>query len=248
VNISHAIPTPPTTNPCGSGGTYYSHPALDLNLRHPVVNPPEWVNQVYLHDRWAYYYHKCLTASHGYGSQWWTWPLLLRPVAYYYQDNLGFDSLKHEPLRAEVFNLGNPAIWWFAIPCMVYCAVVAYRERRYAPAFIVLAFASAWLPFSGVPRVMFLYHMFGSLSFMMLAVAYALARLRRSFVLGLDFAGLRLPALTGKHLALAYLGLVLLTFAYFYPLWTGAYLTGDSWTHRMWFQVPDFLVTKISWI
>lgn len=248
VGIAHAIPTPPQANPCGSGGTYNSQPALNLEPGHLTFHPGEWAHQVVLHDRWAYYYHKCLTASHGYGSQWWTWPLLLRPVAYYYQDNLGFDGLTHAPLRAEVFNLGNPAIWWFAIPCMVYCAAVAYRERRYAPAFIVLAFASAWLPFSGVPRVMFLYHMFGSLSFMMLAVAYSLARLRQNFALRLRLGGVHLPVLTGTHLAFAYLGLVLLIFVYFYPLWTGAYLTGDAWTHRMWLQLPDFLVTKISWI
>jgi dolichyl-phosphate-mannose--protein O-mannosyl transferase len=39
---------------------------------------------------------------------------------------------------------------------------------------------------------------------------------------------------------------MLLTFVFFYPLWTGLPITGDAWSHRMWLQIsPDL---KISWI
>ena len=139
---------------------------LDLGL---------YLHQVYVHDQWAYDYHAHLTATHPYGSKWYSWPLLLRPVAYYYQDGLGTASICPPPpsaplatasnpnctLRSEVFNLGNPAIWWFSIPCLLYCAVVAIRERSWPAALIVVAFLAAWLPFVRVTRVMFLYHMFG---------------------------------------------------------------------------------------
>jgi hypothetical protein len=204
------------------------------------------------HDRWAYQYHASLCASHTYGSPWYSWPLLLRPVAYYYADNLGTSSpCQSNPpaplatgasthnctLRAEVFNLGNPAIWWAAVPALIFCAVYAVRRRNYPAAFIVVAFLLAWLPFSRVTRVMFLYHMFGSLPLVMLALAFALAKLR-AVVLRIKVGAIQLPAVTGTHLATAYLGLVLVMFVYFYPAWTALPLSGDAWQNRMWINVP----------
>jgi hypothetical protein len=226
-----------------------------------------YLQQVWVHDRWAYDYHAHLTATHPYGSRWFSWPLLLRPVAYYYQDGLGAAGVcqptaasgtQQAPpnctLREEVFNLGNPAIWWFSVPCVLYCLYIAIRERNWRAALIVFALGAAWLPFSRVTRVMFLYHMFGGLPFMMLAIAFTLNRMRR-WVLGLKYGSLALPRLNGTHLASAYLGLVLVTFIFFYPVWSALPITGDSWNQRIWFQVPnpvDIPVigkeTKISWI
>jgi dolichyl-phosphate-mannose--protein O-mannosyl transferase len=175
-------------------------------------------------------------------------------VAYYFQDSLGFDSLNHAPLREEVFNLGNPAIWWASIPAVIYCLYAAVRRRGYAPIFIAIAFLAAWLPFSRVTRVMFLYHMFGSLPLMILAVAYACTDLR-GWVLRRRRDGAALLGVTGRHLALAYLGTVLLTFFFFYPLWSALPITSDSWTQRIWLNLPAenrFLHiqpdTRISWI
>ena len=243
-----------------------SHPdplALTLSAVHlggatvwvpTALDPGRYVRQIVIHDQWAYDYHAHLAATHPYGSKWYTWPFLLRPVAYYYQDGLGVDSLNHAPLREEVFNLGNPAIWWASIPALVYCAVVALCRRRYPAIFIVIAFAAAYLPFSRVTRVLFLYHMFGSLPLMILAVSYALADLRR-WVTDRKIGTIRLRAPTGRLLAAAYLGTVLVVFIYFYPLWSALPITGDSWQQRIWFNLPTdnrFLHiqpdTRISWI
>lgn len=223
-----------------------------------------YMHNILVHDRWSYDYHANLTATHPYGSRWFSWPLLLRPVAYYYQDGLGAAGVcppaptpttaANCTLRSEVFNLGNPAIWWFSIPCLVFCVVVAIRERNWRAALIVIAFAAAWLPFARVTRVLFLYHMFGGLPFMILAIAFTLNRMR-SWVMRWDLGSMALPRLNGTHIAAAYLGLVLLTFIYFYPLWTALPITGDSWNQRIWFQVPNPVNiplvgpdTKISWI
>lgn len=218
------------------------------------LDPVRYINQIKVHDEWAYDYHAHLTATHPYGSKWYTWPLLLRPVAYYYQDGTGVDSLTGAPLREEVFNLGNPAIWWAAIPALIYCAVVAVWRRKYAAIFIAIAFAAAWLPFSRVTRVMFLYHMFGSLPLMILAVAYALTDLK-GWVTRRQLGPMRLIAPTGRLLVTAYLGTVLLTFIFMYPMWTALPITGASWQQRIWFNIPAdnrFLHiqpdTRISWI
>ena len=130
-------------------------------------------------------------------------------------------------------------------------AVVAVRRRSITAALIVFAFLAAWLPFVRVTRVMFLYHMFGGLPFMMLAVAFAIARLRR-FELRIQLGPAELPAITGTHLALAYLGMVVLVFLFFYPLWTGLPLTGEGWMQRIWFSPdttrPYLFDLNISWV
>jgi dolichyl-phosphate-mannose--protein O-mannosyl transferase len=224
--------------------------ALRLSKIGPIwiptgLDPVLYIHQMVVHDQWAYDYHAHLTATHTYGSAWYSWPFLLRPVAYYYQDNLGVSDPSHEVLRAEVFDLGNPAIWWASIPALVYCGIYAVRRRRYGPALIVVAFLAAWLPFSRVSRVLFLYHMFGGLPFMILGLAFALTQLRNSsFRLTLGHSAL--PVLEGRHLAVGWLVLCVVVFVFFYPVWTGLPISSSDWMQRIWLNLGTD--TKISWI
>src|SRR2546421_6499670 len=60
-------------------------------------------------------YHLNLKADHIFYSPWWSWPLDFRPVVYYYTgQGLGVDQSSGSTLVAEIFNLGNPLIWWAA--------------------------------------------------------------------------------------------------------------------------------------
>jgi dolichyl-phosphate-mannose--protein O-mannosyl transferase len=86
--------------------------------------------------------------------------------------------------------------------------------------------------------VIFMYHMFGGLIFMILGLAYVLARIA-SGSLWLGFGG-GLQRLTGKPVLYVWLAVAILFFIYFYPVWTGIpigdtqYLGGFG-TGRMWF-------------
>jgi len=57
----------------------------------------------------AWNYHKNLTATHPWSSEWWTWPLMLRPVLMYYQE---VPPGSH--IVETITNLGNPFVWWSA--------------------------------------------------------------------------------------------------------------------------------------
>ncbi|TMD08499.1 MAG: phospholipid carrier-dependent glycosyltransferase, partial [Chloroflexi bacterium] len=93
----------------------------------------------------SYVYHATLTASHPYGSPWYSWPFLYRPVAYYWEaQGLGVDANTGQPLVAGLINLGNPWIWWSAIPCLLAMPYFAIRHRSYAAAFILLAFLTQY--------------------------------------------------------------------------------------------------------
>jgi dolichyl-phosphate-mannose-protein mannosyltransferase len=56
-------------------------------------------------------------AIHPYCANWYTWPLMLRPLAYYYQqDPFSFrDATRTTQLYYDVHAMGNPFLWWFAL-------------------------------------------------------------------------------------------------------------------------------------
>lgn len=180
-----------------------------------------------------WYYQAHLQATHPYASRWYTWPFLIRPVWYYYQP-LGNN------LAAGIVNLGNPIIWWASLPALVYCGYDAVVRRRWQPALIVVGFLAEWLPFAKISRILFLYHMFGGLIFMILALAYTVARMQETRVV--TFRGGRwVSAVTHTRpgYVIGALVVVFLFFLYFYPLWTGtpisnSALLGGFGTGKMW--------------
>jgi dolichyl-phosphate-mannose--protein O-mannosyl transferase len=177
-----------------------------------------------LGDMWrynvqAYVYHATLKATHPYGSPWYSWPFLIRPVAYYYESvGLGVDANNGQPLVAGMVNLGNPWIWWTSLPCLVVMPYWAIRYKSYPAALITIGFVTQYLPWSQISRVIFLYHMFGGLPFMLLALALVLSTWAES-----DFAIGDNPIptwISGRWILGAHLAIAVLFFVYFYPVWT----------------------------
>jgi dolichyl-phosphate-mannose-protein mannosyltransferase len=181
------------------------------------------------YQRQAYIYHATLTATHPYGSPWFSWPFLYRPVAYYYEyQGLGVDAITHHPLVAGIVDLGNPLVWWASIPAVLMLPYFVFRHRSFPAAVILVGFVTQYLPWARITRVIFLYHMFGGLIFMVLALAFVLARMAQAGPLRIEFAGDRIE-LTGRYLVPAYLAIVVLSFLYFYPLWTGLPISDSSY-------------------
>ncbi len=199
-----------------------------------------------LHDllvyNWqAYEYQATLTATHPYGSAWYTWPFLYRPVAYYYQyQGLGIDGVTGRPLVAGIVNLGNPIIWWASLPALLALPYFVLRHRSFPATVILVGYITQYLPWSRVTRVLFLYHYFGPLIFAILALAFLLTRMQQAGPVRLDLFGRRHVVSTGWLLP-AFLAVVVLSFAYFYPVWTGlpisdqAYLSGFP-LGKMWLR------------
>jgi dolichyl-phosphate-mannose-protein mannosyltransferase len=181
------------------------------------------------YQRQSYIYHATLTATHPYGSPWFSWPFLYRPVAYYYEyQGLGVDAVTHHSLVAGIVNLGNPLIWWASIPAVLMLPYWVLRHRSFPAAVILVGFVTQYLPWARITRVIFLYHMFGGLIFMVLALAFVLVRVQQAGPLRIDVAGDRIE-LSTRYLVPAYLVLVVLSFLYFYPVWTGLPISDSSY-------------------
>ena len=160
---------------------------------------------------WSYTYHHTLTATHPYGSRPWSWPLLSRPVLYYADySNLGMDRFTGQILISRISNLGNPWIWWTSLPCMAALPYFIVRYRSFPALLILLGFITQYLPWWPITRVLFMYHMFGGLIFMILALAFVLVQLAE-----------RLQPTAREAVIAFHLATAVLFFAYFYPVWTG---------------------------
>jgi dolichyl-phosphate-mannose--protein O-mannosyl transferase len=185
-----------------------------------------------LYQKASYTYHATLTATHPYGSPWWSWPFLSRPVLYYAEyTNLGIDHWTGQALISRIEDLGNPWIWWTSLPCVLSLPYFIIRHKSFPATLILIGFITQYLPWSHISRVLFMYHMFGGLIFMILALAFVLAHIA---------ANVR-PL--GRTLLIGHLGLAVVFFIYFYPIWTGLPISisandaGDGtpiWGPKMW--------------
>ena len=188
----------------------------------------------WLRYQWEIYnFHRHLDAAHPYLSRPWGWLLLARPVSYFYAtpNTCGTSSCSQ-----EVLAVGNPAIWWAAIPALGVTLWRVFSRFDWRAASIVVAFVVGYVPWfwsDAHHRTMFLFYMLPVVPFMVLAL---------TLVLGLVLARANATALRhgiGIAAVGAYLLAVIVCFGYLYPVLAGQTLTYDQWHSRMWFRNCD---------
>jgi dolichyl-phosphate-mannose-protein mannosyltransferase len=165
-------------------------------------------------QRQILYYHSHLKATHLYQSQWWEWPLTMRPVWYYVSYANG--------RIAHIYANGNFVLYLAFVPAVLWTLARWWRSDRRAFLVLLIGFFGQWLPWALVPRISFVYHFLPAAIFGSVAVAWVMSEL---FRLGR----------WGRTIAIGYLALVVLSFAFFYPIRAAVPLTPQQVEQRMWF-------------
>jgi Gpi18-like mannosyltransferase/predicted membrane-bound dolichyl-phosphate-mannose-protein mannosyltransferase len=179
-----------------------------------------------------YWYHSSLTAPHCAGSPWWSWPLDLKPVYWYFGASSGGTN-------GYIYDAGNIVLFWAALPAAALTIALAIRARSWSLAVVSLAMLTqyvAWIPIS---RVLFFYHFFTVLPFYLLSLAAILAVLweRR------------------RKVVLIFLGVAAAVFVIFYPYVSGMPIPGEigsiyeilpTWHYDPTFYPTDSCPTAIS--
>lgn len=156
----------------------------------------------------AYRYHAGLTEAHPWGSKWWSWPLMIRPLLMYYQVN---GAGQYEIMT----TLTNPILLWSST--LAVGASVLYmfgqwilhglkKAVKHELLPLIVGYFAFWLPFADISRVMFMYHYIPAYGFALAILAYWLARGMQSKwwrVLVIIFIGI------GLVLSIAYLPLAM---------------------------------------
>ena len=153
--------------------------------------------------------------AHPYQSDWWSWPLILRPIWYFYAPDNG--------AWRGVLLIGNPAILWGGIVAVAACLIRWWRSGN-GPA---LGAAGLWIGslaiWAIIPKSLgFFYYYYPSAIFLSIALALALRPL----------AGKR-----GRRFRTGFMLLSAALFVYFYPILSAMPLNGErAFTRWIWFR------------
>jgi dolichyl-phosphate-mannose--protein O-mannosyl transferase len=183
----------------------------------------------------AYKFHSGLTEKHVYQSWPWQWLLLGRPVAFYWNNtgNCGAPSCAR-----EILLLGTPVLWWSFGPALVALVWFGIARRDWRAFAIGTGAVASMLPWYYYAvsdgRTMFSFYLLPGLPFLILAVVYVLGAIMTPPD-GMATGSLRTDRqLIGTVAASAYVALVALCFAYFFPIFVGQLIPYASWSARMW--------------
>ncbi|MGI9156831.1 MAG: dolichyl-phosphate-mannose--protein mannosyltransferase [Marmoricola sp.] len=191
----------------------------------------------YHHDVYSFHTGKGLRdATHIYQSNPGGWLILSRPVGVDAQLGIkpgeqGCTAPAGSTCLRQVLLLGNPAVWWGATLAFGY-AILAWAGRRdWRYGVVVVGVLVTWLPWLKYDdRPIFSYYSIMIEPFLILGLALVLGR-----ILGPTTASSyrrRVGAIAGG----GYLVLVLVTFAWFWPIWTDQLITTPHWLQRIWFH------------
>jgi dolichyl-phosphate-mannose--protein O-mannosyl transferase len=199
---------------------------------HWYLRPFEALPKLWDYNHQIWNFHVGLHEKHPYQSWPWQWPILQRPVAFYYTEPAGPNCGSTRCSR-EVLCIGTPAIWWVAIVALVMLIFIWAVNRDWRAGAILLSYLAGWVPWF-VPafndRTMFQFYATTMLPFMVLGI---------TLVIGLLIGPERIVGVRrvfGSALAGAYLLVVLANFVYLYPILTAKIIPYLSWHSRMWFD------------
>jgi Gpi18-like mannosyltransferase len=217
----------------------------------------------------VWYEKSVSSATHPYASPWWSWPLMLRPIAYW----------QNFPKTGDVQTIwggGNPLLWWGALTAITITAVNALERPNLTRSFLVIGYVSYLLIWAWIGRTLFLYHYMASIYFGYLALAILLAECFKEraepwehlallltmtpvFFLGMPSAWawiafialigvygvvLLRTSYAGRYVAGVFVFVALILFVYYFPIWVGMPLPREGYYARMWLQAGGLR----SWI
>ncbi|MBD2109526.1 phospholipid carrier-dependent glycosyltransferase [Nodosilinea sp. FACHB-13] len=177
-----------------------------------------------IHRRlWSTHQSIAAGAGHDYCSPWHSWPLMMRPVAYFYE--------RADGIATTIHAMGNPVLWWLGTAAVLALGL-GWLSRRVtgenrgvrSPSnavvlFILLNYLANWLPWALVSRCTFLYHAMGMAAVSTLGLAWLMAQWWQH------------PR--DRPLALVLLGAIALSFLFWLPLYLGTPLSLEA-LHRRW--------------
>ncbi|MFN6535905.1 MAG: dolichyl-phosphate-mannose--protein mannosyltransferase [Nostoc sp. EkiNYC01] len=190
---------------------------------------------------------------HPYCAAWYKWPLMTRPMAYYYQTAGSINEplpVMGPPLPSDavkviydVHAMGNPFLWWFGMAAMLFLMgmlvsqvmIPWVKEKRFSvPAtlsvdtwialYLVINYAANLLPWVKVTRCVFIYHYMCAVVFVFLAIAWFVDQCLRSYYQQLRAVGVSISFI------------ILIAFIFWMPVYLGLPLSPDAYKLRMWFN------------
>ncbi|NLP22235.1 MAG: phospholipid carrier-dependent glycosyltransferase [Erysipelotrichaceae bacterium] len=151
--------------------TLFYIPFVDSNNSHLIKKMID--SQIYIFN-----YHTNLEATHYFSSLWYEWPIMIKPVWYY-------SRVVSDTLREGISSFGNPLVWWVGIFAFIFQFYILFNKNiskadKYNTIFILIAYLSGLLPWVLVTRVIFIYHYFPCVPFVVLMIINSFKQIRNN--------------------------------------------------------------------
>ncbi len=162
-----------------------------------------WDNQVFM-----FTYHRGVHDPHPYSSDWYQWIVDGRPILYYRD----LTRLSADGTKSLFASFNNPLVSWTGLGAFFVTLWESFRRKNGRALFILVAILSQFVPWLAIGRVLFAYHYFPTLLFLVFAIALMMDRMLERRRKGCRLA---VYGLTGYAVIL---------YGVFYPALTGLYV------------------------
>ena len=185
----------------------------------------------------AYHFDNTDQKSHPYSSPWYTWPLMIRPIGYFFDSTSIVNS---EGVAIETFKaihlFPNPALSLLSFVSVILLTLkwiellaksIGTRkvsDEIYSISLILIGFYSNFLPWALASRSTFIYHYQPAACFAFMALAFLLFKLTTK------------NKIENISLYYASLFLILISALYWLPLQLGIEISSINFYSRMWFE------------
>ncbi len=206
-------------NQIGTGGTFSFIPGALRSLWYYSHNVLE--------------FHEELTNSAGNHHPWeskpWTWPMGLRPMLYYFADGERIKGCGSASCVKAVMLIGTPAIWWLAIPVLIWGLWRTLVKRDWRYCIVLVAYGAALLPwFLTLDRQMYYFYAVALAPFLVMAVALTLGDILGRASNSDERRG------TGLLAVCLYPGFVIANFIWLWPVLTALPISTSMWNQELW--------------
>ncbi len=194
--------------------------------------PPDAIRSLWHYTAKAYDFHSGLTNSAGNHHPWeskpWTWPMSIRPVLYAI-DQQDVPGCGAASCVKAVMLVGTPAMWWLAVPVLVYAGWRAVVRRDWRYAVVLVGYCAGWLPwFADIDRQMYFFYAIAMAPFMVMAIALICGDILYRPDRGPERRQL------GVIVVCCYAALVVTNFAWLFPVLTGMPISQGTWNMEIW--------------
>ncbi|WP_312856355.1 dolichyl-phosphate-mannose--protein mannosyltransferase [Nocardioides pelophilus] len=244
---------------CAEDDDSYVATDLDRERRWPTADESDasGVGEAWQSLRSLWYYHQDVytfhthflnCSEHTYASKPSSWLLINRPVGVAVTNDIqpadrdlpkdqkdlprddDCDAPEGSDCIRQVLLIGTPMIWWGGCIALLFAVVMWIGARDWRFGVAVVGTLSTWLPWLQYDdRPIFYFYAIAILPFIVIALTLSIGTL---------IGPSRLPSTRrtiGVVVSGAFFVLVLVNYAWFWPIWTNGLLTSSEWLDRIWF-------------
>lgn len=191
---------------------------------------PDSLRSLWQYHADMYHFNTTLHSPHVYQSNPWSWSVLGRPTAFYYESYKdGSHGCKVAECSRAITDLGNPVVWWggtIAIAVLLFWWLLGRDWRAGA---VLAGLAGGYLPwFYYQARTIYTFYAVAFVPWIVLGLTFAL---------GLLIGPRTAPPhrrLYGTIAAGSVVVLAVLAFAFFWPVMSAQVIPRSDWSARMW--------------